>query len=375
MKKISTLFLISLLLVILCRTTQVQAQEKKQAHINGTIKNNSFTNVSLYQMSRENKFITETAISTENKFSLVCDVDKTDMYKLQFTNNSFVILVLQPGENIDISIDANDFLKQIQIKGSKTSADIYRNQNIIVTHKSRIDSINNLSRAEAANPKFDSISKAFRAESEKIKTSQDNTLKAYIQKNPESLAILFLPEVLPLDNHIDTYLLADAALMAKYPDNVYVQNLHMQISDSKKTAIGTAAPDFSLPDTTGKTITLSSFKGKYVLIDFWAAWCGPCRREMPNMLRLYNDFKDKNFIILGVSLDKTRANWVGAIKSDKLPWPQVSDLKFWQSEVAGLYNVKAIPYTVLLDKEGKIVAKNLRGEELYQKVADLLNQK
>jgi len=185
---------------------------------------------------------------------------------------------------------------------------------------------------------------------------------------------LFLPEVLPVDNHIDAYLLADAALMAKHPDNVFVQNLHMQITNSQKTAIGTLAPDFSLPDTTGTQIALSSFRGKYVLIDFWAAWCGPCRREMPNMLKLYNDFKDKNFTILGVSLDKTRANWVGAIRSDKLPWTQVSDLKFWQSEVAGLYDVKAIPYTVLLDKEGKIVAKNLRGEDLYQKIADLLNQ-
>lgn len=373
MKHFSSLLLSALVIVVFCSSIRVQAQGKNQVHINGVIKNNPFTNVALYQMSRENKIITDTAIAADNTFALACNVDKTDLYKLQFTNNNFVILVLQPGEKIDISVDANDFLKKIQIKGSETSADIYRNQNLITSYKARIDSINNLSRTAAASPKYDSISKVYMAETEKIKTSMDNNLKAYIQKKPESLAILFLPEVLPVDNHIDDYLLADAALMAKHPDNVYVQNLHMQITDSKKTAIGTLAPDFSLPDTTGTQIALSSFKGKYVLIDFWAAWCGPCRKEMPNMVRLYNDFKNKGFVILGVSLDKTRDKWVGAIRSEGMTWPNVSDLKFWQSEVGTLYSVKAIPYTVLLDKEGKIIAKNLRGEDLYQKVAGLLN--
>ena len=132
------------------------------------------------------------------------------------------------------------------------------------------------------------------------------------------------------------------------------------------------APDFTLPDTNGVNMSLSSLKGKYVLIDFWAAWCGPCMREMPNVKKLYADFKDKGFEILGVSLDKTKPAWTNAIKNNNLTWKHVSDIKFWQSIVVPMYNISGIPYTVLLDKEGKIVAKNLRGEELYKKVESLL---
>lgn len=281
-------------------------------------------------------------------------------------------MILQPGEKLVISIDANDFLNKLEIKGSENTAYIYRNQDLMIKNKKILDSIRNLSYAEMANPKYDSLSKVFSAEYQKVITNQDQTFTSFILKNPKSLAILFLLDALTVDENIDTYSKVDSSLFAAYPENFYVINFHNQITSSKKTAIGTLAPDFILPDTSGNNISLSSFRGKYVLIDFWASWCGPCRREMPNMVKLYQDFAAKNFEILGVSLDKTRDKWVDAINSDHLVWTQVSDLKYWQSEVTPIYNVKAIPYTVLLDKEGKIVAKNLRGEELYNKVESLL---
>ncbi len=373
MKKKTNLFWWAFLAMLIAGALPAQAQLKKQANISGIIKNSRFTTASLYQIGREATLISSAPLGTDGKFSFVCDVLKTDMYKLQFDNNNYVMMILQAGEKLEISIDANDFHKSIAIKGSETSADIYRNQNSIMSHKASMDSVNNQLYKEMSNPKFDSIQKAYMAEYQKIKTDQDNILKSYIQKNPKSLAILFLTEVLPIDNNIDVYLKADSVLLETYPENVFIQNLHIQINESKKTAIGILAPDFTLPDSTGKNISLSSFRGKYVLIDFWAAWCGPCRKEMPNMVRLYNDFNNKGFVILGVSLDKTRDKWVGAIRSEGMKWPNVSDLKFWQSEVGALYSVKAIPYTVLIDKEGKIIAKNLRGEDLYQKVSSLLN--
>ena len=116
-------------------------------------------------------------------------------------------------------------------------------------------------------------------------------------------------------------------------------------------------------------------RGKYVLIDFWASWCGPCRKENPNVVRLYNQYKDKNFEIFGVSLDQDREKWLKAIQDDNLTWTHVSDLKFWQSAAAQLYNVNSIPATVLIDPQGKIVAKNLRGQALEDKVAQLINSK
>jgi len=140
----------------------------------------------------------------------------------------------------------------------------------------------------------------------------------------------------------------------------------------KKTAVGVKAMDFSQPDVNGKMVSLSSYKGKYVLLDFWASWCGPCRAENPNVLKAYNEFKDKNFDILAVSLDDKKENWLKAVKDDALPWTQVSDLMGWKNQAAGFYAITAIPQNFLIDPNGVIIASNLRGEELAKKLSQLI---
>lgn len=142
----------------------------------------------------------------------------------------------------------------------------------------------------------------------------------------------------------------------------------------KNTAIGAQAMDFTQLDQNGKPVKLSDFRGKYVLIDFWASWCGPCRDENPNLVEAYNRFKDKNFTVLGVSLDRPdgKEAWLKAIKDDKLAWTQVSDLKFWNNEVAKQYGIQSIPANFLIDPDGKIIAKGLRGDDLQLKLAELL---
>jgi len=135
---------------------------------------------------------------------------------------------------------------------------------------------------------------------------------------------------------------------------------------------GSQAVDFTQNDTANKPVSLSSFKGKYVLVDFWASWCGPCRKENPAVVAAFNTYKDKNFTILGVSLDQNRDKWLEAIKVDNLTWTHVSDLKFWSNEVAQLYKIQGIPANMLIDPNGKIIARNLRGEDLMQKLQQVL---
>ncbi len=137
---------------------------------------------------------------------------------------------------------------------------------------------------------------------------------------------------------------------------------------------GSMAPDFSLPKADGTPFSLSKLRGKYVLVDFWASWCGPCRKENPQVVALYNKYKDKGFEILGVSLDEDKEAWLKAIEKDRLTWIHVSDLKGWQNEAARLYNVNAIPMTYLIDPDGVIIAKGLRGPALEAKLQELLGK-
>ena len=152
----------------------------------------------------------------------------------------------------------------------------------------------------------------------------------------------------------------------------YVKQIESMIARMEKVQVGSVAPDFTLPDVDGNPVSLSSFRGKYVLVDFWAAWCPDCRKENPNIVAAWEKYKDKNFAVLGVSLDRNRDQWLAAIEKDGLKWTQVSDLKYWSSDAAVLYCIRWIPMSFLIDPEGKIVAIGLEGEELHNKLEELL---
>lgn len=198
-------------------------------------------------------------------------------------------------------------------------------------------------------------------------------IDSLIAKYPDSPAAAFylyryFTYQLPLDDLKATRARISPALA----DCPYVKDLDGIIKQLENVQIGKTAPEFSLPDTAGVSVSLSDFRGKYVLLDFWASWCPPCRRENPNVVKAFNEYKDKNFTIIGISLDKDKSKWLKAIADDNLTWTHLSDLKYWDSEIPALYGVRGIPANVLLDPDGVIIAKNITGEDLHQKLKEVI---
>ncbi len=201
----------------------------------------------------------------------------------------------------------------------------------------------------------------------------DSLKSEIISNQPASPLSAFYTLELYSQKNIDEMQKGLALLDSSLAGSIYYSILSQRIAKLASIEEGQFAPDFTMNDVQGNSVALSSFKGKYLLIDFWASWCGPCRDENPDVVKLYNEYKDKGFDILGVSLDKKKGDWLKAIEDDQLSWNHVSDLKGWENEVAQLYAVNSIPRTFLLDKEGKIIASGLRGEALAEKLAELLN--
>lgn len=203
-------------------------------------------------------------------------------------------------------------------------------------------------------------------------TAQVNTIRSYIVKHPNDAKSLRLLKGLSFMNDYTTIAPLFKLLGSSLKQSPAGLKFGRQLEGMKNVIIGSTMPDFTSTDADGHLLSLSQFRGNYVLIDFWASWCVPCRQSNPALVKLYNRFKSKNLVIVGVSLDRKKEAWLSAIKADGLAWYQVSDLQYWDNQVAKLYGIQAIPQSFLVDPAGKLIAKNLRGDALDVKLAEVL---
>ncbi len=215
---------------------------------------------------------------------------------------------------------------------------------------------------EKNTTKKDSLNKLAQAQSKEIITSFKTLSKANSSSPVTTLMLLQFSNIFPevKDNLVTIY----EGLEGPAKKGPFAEFIDKTIASSAFGQIGSTLPDFTQNDPNGKPFTLSSLRGKYVLVDFWASWCGPCRAENPNVVKAYNKYKSKNFTVLGVSLDQDKAKWLEAIKKDGLAWNHVSDLKYWNNAVAAQFGIQSIPASFLIDGNGKIVARDLRGADL-----------
>lgn len=326
-------------------------------------------------------------VDDKGEFTLNGAVKEKGLYRVRLKSNPnlFWMMVLDNKGNYNAKLDATAPLKY-SIKGTADQDEFQEALSQMQKYQIEMQQLNAAYGAalQVGAPQ-DTLSKI-------IATAQSTgeLLDKYISniaKSSKSPFVAFVAVMSDVNKFSKELVQVTERFEKELPNSTYtkeLQGIAQQIKDqqqameaqqraSEAVGIGKLAPDIDLPTPDGKSIKLSSLKGKYVLLDFWASWCGPCRRENPSVVAAYNKFKDKGFTVYSVSLDKDKTAWVNAIKADGLIWENhVSDLKFWNSIAAKMYNVQGIPAQFLLDKEGIIIAQNLRGDALTAKLAEVL---
>ncbi len=315
--------------------------------------------------------IDTTTLADDGTFKMKGYIAEPGFYRLRIGEKKNEIIMVLDNKPIEVYIDVDNIL-DYTITGS-TDSRLLKDQLIAINNTyQQTQELQKKLQSSKFLPNFDSINKSIQDEYRTLVEKQINEIKIFIDTS-SSIVAIYVTNFLNPDQDMP-YLKSLVPLFQKrFPDSKHTKLFTERMNALKILAIGEPVPDIALPNPDGDTITLSSLKGNIVLLDFWAAWCRPCRMANPGVVKLYKQYKDKGFEVYSVSLDKKKETWVKTIEQDQLIWKShVSDLKGWRSSAAQTYKVSSIPNTFLIDKEGKLIAKNLHGESLALKLQELL---
>jgi peroxiredoxin len=311
-------------------------------------------------------------VDAQGKFTLSGTAAEPGMYQVKLDDGNQVLLGLDNASRVQLSGDAAKLTDNYVVKGSKDSELWQQLNRGMLQSKQQMTAIEQRYGQNASAGRTDSL-ELLKARYFVVQNAATAEMKRLVRQNPRSVVSAFV--VGNLLNPDEQFTFADsmaAGFKKTMPESRYTKALVARLDPLRATAKGSVAPEISLAAPDGKNVALSSLRGKYVLIDFWASWCGPCRQENPNVVKAYKRFKSKGFEIYSVSFDQDRAKWLKAIQADGLTWTHVSDLKGWESAAGQTYGVKSIPLSILLDPQGRIIDKNLRGDALEAKLASVL---
>ena len=363
------------IIIIIALFAIVSCNQKNGYKVTGSVENLNETKVLLERVSTASQTVIDTAtIQQDGSFEMEGALENSALFQIRPEKSRGVIIYLEPGSEIDLNIDFES-LENYSVSGNDESEEIKEFNEFLISRKNEKTALIEEFRTEADSSRKQEIVKQV----QNYDSETSDLIKNKVENVESPLVGLIMIGSVNSNENRELFNNFANRLQLELPNSVYAKEFQSTVDKLNATkpplSVGETAPEISMENPSGELLTLSSLKGNYVLLDFWAGWCGPCRKENPNVVNAYNKYKDEGFRVFNVSLDRNKTKWVQAIEQDNLDWPyHVSDLKYWNNAAALEYGVKSIPMNYLLNPEGEVIARNLRGPNLHTKLQEIFGE-